>query len=106
LKAIEQDEFRTLFLADFYLKIPLLQKKIKKVVYKKLGRFPEAGNIDDIVENCISDIESILIKQLNAKPDELFNYKERKRKLALFKKDKSYLEKYILEAAKSFCRKK
>jgi len=105
-KMTEKEEFRTLFLEEFYLRIPLLENKMKTVIFKKIGQFNEAVDINNTVVNCISDIESILLKQLNAQPNEVFNFKERKRKLTLFKNNRAYLDRYILEATKSFCRKK
>ncbi|HHF3409287.1 TPA: hypothetical protein ACPKAL_003560 [Vibrio alginolyticus] len=74
-------------------------------VYRKLSKFEEASDIDYITSSCIADIERILQQQLLS-PSGHFNLVEGARKLSEFEKDKSYVEKYVLEATKSFCRKK
>ena len=94
------------FMEEFYKQTINLKSNVKLTIFKKLGQFPEATDIEYIWGTCISDIERILLDQLNAAPEELFNNKERERKLALFKKDPLYIKKYLLEATKSFCRKK
>jgi len=48
---------------------------MKTVIFKKIGHFNEAVYIDNTIVNCISDIESTLLKQLNVQPNEVFNLK-------------------------------
>lgn len=97
---------RGLFLDEYFIQIRVLEKRIKKTIAKKVRQFTEAADIDTICANCIDAIEKKLIAQFDAKPEEHFNNKEKNKKLALFKEDKAYVQKYILEATKTFCRKK
>jgi len=106
LDKIELDDLQISFLEEFYRVTLAFRHDIKSIVYKKLRAFSEASDINYMTDGCIADIERILIAQLVSEPDELFNFKEQQRKLALFCKDKTYVRRYVLEATKSFCRKK
>ena len=95
------------FLDRFHTITKIKKPKIHSIISKRLGAFEEAANnINLITENCIADIERILIEQLHSDDSEHFNFSEKKRKLALFAQDHNYVERYTLEAVKSFCRKK
>ena len=93
-------------LAEFYLVTKQNRNLIRHIVSRRIGRYPEAADLNYMTYGCIADIERILTGQLNALPNEVSKVKERQRKLVEFKKDKSYVKKYVLEATKSFCRKK
>ena len=95
------------FLNRFHTITQIKKSKINSIISKRLGAFEEAANnINLITENCIADIERILIEQLHSDDSEHFNFSEKKRKLALFAQDQNYVERYTFEAVKSFCRKK
>lgn len=81
------------------------RNQIRARVSRKLSNFAEASDIDYMTSSCIADIERILQQQLFSSSGH-FNHVERTRKLVEFEKDKSYVERYVLEATKSFCRKK
>ncbi len=81
------------------------RSQIRSRVYRKLSKFAEASDIEYMTSSCIADIERILQQQMYAKSGH-FNLVEGARKLAEFEKDKSYVERYVFEATKSFCRKK
>lgn len=97
---------REQFLIEFYSVIVKEKGLIKYIVKRKLGKFPEAADTENAVSGCIADIESIVTKQLNASIDEISKRKECTRKLREFKRNSDYVKKYVLEATKSYCRKK
>lgn len=95
------------FMKRFYEVTRVKENKIRSIISRRLGAFEEAvNNLDHITSNCISDIERILVEQLHSDSTQHFNSSEKRRKLALYAKDKDYVERYVLEAVKSFCRKK
>ncbi len=93
-------------LAEFYLVTKQDRNLIRHIVSRRIGRYPEAADLNYMTYGCIADIERILTGQLNALPNEVSKVKERQRKLVKFRKDNNYVKKYVLEATKSFCRKK
>jgi hypothetical protein len=106
---MNKDEMRNLcneLLAEFYLVSRHDRNLIKRMVSQRIGWYPEAADMDYMTYSCLADIERILTGQLNALPNEVSKVKERQRKLVEFEKDKNYVRKYVLEATKSFCRKK
>lgn len=102
----EKQELSGALLAEFYVVTRRDRNLIRHMVGQRIGRYPEAADLDYMTYGCIADIERILTGQLNAQSNEVSKVKERQRKLFEFKKDKNYVKKYVLEATKSFCRKK
>lgn len=106
IEGSEFEQLRDSFWNEFFTVIRKSRGIIYKLVVSKLGGFPEASDPAYITDTCIADIERILREQMQARAEDNFFYKEQQRKLKTFKEDKSYVERYVLEATKSFCRKK
>ena len=106
MEQLDSIKLQKAFLFEFYNVIQEERNAIKNIIIKKIGSFPEALDIEYIISNCISDIEGILVAQITENPKGHFNKKEKQRKLTLYSENKSYVKKYVLEAAKYFCRKK
>jgi len=102
----KRQNWKNSFLDEFYRVTIVDEPLIRHIVKGKLGACTEAADIKDATAKCIADIERIIISQLNAPSDQKSKVKERKRKLTEFKRDGGYVKKYILEATKSYCRKK
>lgn len=106
MESIKRQNWKKSFLDEFYRVTIVDEPLIRHIVKGKLGACTEAADIKDATYKCIKDIEGIVISQLNAPSDQKSKVKERKRKLTEFKRDPSYVKKYVLEATKSYCRKK
>lgn len=106
MNAVTRSTLRWKFLEAFYLVIENEKDIIRHIVRKKLGSFPEAADLDNATNNCIADIERIITEQLNAPTKAISKRKERIRKLKAYREDNGYVKKYVLEATKSYCRKK
>lgn len=102
----KRQNWKNSFLDEFYRVTIVDELLIRHIVKGKLGACTEAADIKDATAKCIADIERIITSQLNAPSDQKSKVKERKRKLTEFKRDSGYVKKYILEATKSYCRKK
>jgi hypothetical protein len=94
----------------------LMEKSVLEYIYytvsTRLSSIPEYVNANETKMKCISDIEDVVYKhfygpKLNAKGNINENTKRfREHKLEEFKKDKSYIKRYIFTAANTYCTKK
>lgn len=103
---INTQKLSKLFMNEFHRVTQAELPLIKSMIKSRLSNFSEAADLENITFSCIGDIELILSKQLQDQPLGHFNLKEKHRKLIAFSDDKTYVKKYVLEATKSFCRKK
>tara|TARA_R110001583_G_C5667601_1_gene410382 strand:+ start:8806 stop:9528 length:723 start_codon:yes stop_codon:yes gene_type:complete len=106
MESIKRQNWKKSFLDEFYRVTIVDEPLIRHIVKGKLGACKEAADIKDATYKCIKDIERIVTSQLNATSDQKSKVKERRKKLTKFKRDRGYVKKYVLEATKSYCRKK